>query len=144
VTYPTMTKLPAHVVAGETGRWTEILFRALSNRVAKRWQFVSFRGKNKGEWRGIVDVLAIRKDTSQPAGKSLKRGDLFDIILIQMKGGSARRPSVEEKVRLRGVADHYGAKEVVLFEWKRGKVTAFYTLDQSLYWVPTASGRLFG
>ena len=27
-----------------TDRQTEILFRALSNRVARRWRFVSFRG----------------------------------------------------------------------------------------------------
>src|SRR5687767_4375308 len=97
-------RIPAHVIAGETDRWTEIMFRALSNRVAKRWRFVSFRGKNKREWRGIVDVLAIRKDTSQPTNKNLKRGDLFDIILIQMKGGSAREPSQEELYRLREVA----------------------------------------
>src|SRR5215210_1198098 len=120
-----MSKRAAYLVAGEAGRWAEILFRALSNRVAKRWRFVSFRGKNKGEWRGIVDVLAIRKDTSQPTGNGLKRGDLFDIILIQLKGGSARRPTLEEKHRLKEVAKNYSAKEVVLFEWKRGKVTAF-------------------
>jgi hypothetical protein len=52
--------------AGNTDKWTEILFRALSNRVAKRWRFVSFRGFGKGEWRGIVDVIAIRKNTSPP------------------------------------------------------------------------------
>lgn len=139
-----MTKLPAHVIAGETGRWTEILFRALSNRVARRWRFVSFRGKNKGEWRGIVDLLAIRKDTSQPASKGLKRGDLFDIILIQMKGGSARLPTIEEKRRLQEVAEHYRVKEVVLFEWKREKLTAFYTLGPSLEWIPTTCRQLFG
>jgi hypothetical protein len=102
------------------------------------------RGKNKGEWRGIVDVLAIRKDTSQPAVEGLKRGDLFDIILIQLKGGSARRPTLEEKHRLKEVANSYSAKEVVLFEWKRGKVTAFYTLGPSLEWNPTTSSQLFG
>jgi hypothetical protein len=135
---------PAHVIAGETGQWAEILFRALSSRIARRWRFVSFRGTNTGEWRGIVDVLAIRKDTSQPAGKGLKRGDLFDIILIQLKGGSARRPNMEEKRRLQEVAEHYRAKEVVLFEWKRGKVTAICTLGPSLEWIPTTCGQLFG
>src|SRR5271165_5518967 len=44
-----------------TGRWAEIMFRALGNRVARRWRFVSFRGEGGGEYRGIVDVLAIRK-----------------------------------------------------------------------------------
>jgi hypothetical protein len=137
-------KIPAHVIAGETDRWTETMFRALSSRVAKRWRFVSFRGKNKREWRGIVDVLAIRKDTSQPASKSLKRGDLFDIILIQMKGGSARLPSSEERRRLQEVADHYGACKVVLFTWQRRKATAFCTLTPSLDWERTTSGKIFG
>lgn len=52
------------MLAQETDRWTEIMLRALSTRVAKRWRFVSFRGKGKREWRGVVDVIAIRKDTS--------------------------------------------------------------------------------
>ena len=137
-------KIPAHVIAGETDRWTEIMFRALSNRVAKRWRFVSFRGKNKREWRGIVDVLAIRKDTSQPANKSLKRGDLFDIILIQMKGGSARFPSIDERRRLRVVARYYRAQKVVLFNWERGRQTSFSILDRSLAWRHQTSREIFG
>src|SRR3954447_26600889 len=140
----TTSTRPAPIIAGETGIWTEILFRALSNRVARRWRFVSFRGKNKGEWRGIVDVLAIRKDTDQPTVPALRRGDLFDIILIQLKGGSARRPNMEEKRRLQEVAEHYRAKEVVLFEWKRGKSTAFHTLGHSLEWIPATCSQLFG
>ena len=139
-----MTKLPAHIIAGETGRWTEIMFRALSNRVAKRWRFVSFRGKNKGEWRGIVDVLAIRKDTRQPTSRKLKRGDLFDMILIQLKGGSARLPDLEEKRRLQQVAKHYGAREVVLFQWERGRTADFCTLDRALNWQRTTSLQIFG
>ena len=137
-------KIPAHVIAGETDRWTEIMFRALSSRVAKRWRFVSFRGQNKREWRGIVDVLAIRKDTSQPANKSLKRGDLFDIILIQMKGGSARLPSLDERRRLRIVARHYRAQGVVLFTWQRGRQTVFYALERALTWKRTTSQEIFG
>ena len=100
-----MKKLPPHVAARETDRWTEIMLRALSNRVAKRWRFVSFRGKNKREWRGIVDVVAIRKDTSQPASKRLKRGDLLDIILIQMKGGSASSPALTKSIAFRKSPD---------------------------------------
>jgi hypothetical protein len=53
-----------HEQAANTGRWTEILFKALSARAAQRWRFVSFRGLGGGEWRGIVDILAIRKDTT--------------------------------------------------------------------------------
>jgi hypothetical protein len=35
----------------------------------------------------VVDLIAIRKDTSHPSNKILKRGDLFDVVLIQIKGG---------------------------------------------------------
>lgn len=58
------------------------MFRALSSRVAKRWKFVSFRGDGQGEWRGVVDLIAIRKDTREPSTRSLKRGDLFEIVLV--------------------------------------------------------------
>ena len=88
--------VPAWKKAGNTDRWTEILFQALASRVAKRWRFVSFRGNRGGEWRGIVDVLAIRKDTSHSTHELLKSGDLFDVVLVQMKGGSARMPSATE------------------------------------------------
>lgn len=86
----TARKVPAHVKAHATGRWAETIFRALSSRIANRWKFVSIRGANKAEWRGVVDLIAIRKNTKQPTGDLLKRGDLFDIVLIQIKGGSAR------------------------------------------------------
>ena len=88
-------EIPAYVKAHTTGRWAETMFRALSRRVAERWEFVSFRGKGKGngEWRGVVDIVAIRKDTSQPENAKLKHGDLFEIILVQVKGGTARPPT---------------------------------------------------
>ena len=68
--------------AANTDRWTEILFKALSARAAQRWRFVSFRGLGGGEWRGIVDILAIRKDTTVSKHDLLKSGDLFDFILV--------------------------------------------------------------
>jgi hypothetical protein len=55
----------------------------LSSRVADRWRFVSFRGANQSEWRGVVDLVAIRKNSRKPSNAMLKRGDLFDIVLIQ-------------------------------------------------------------
>jgi hypothetical protein len=106
-------KIPAHVKAHATGRWAETIFRALSSRIANRWKFVSFRGVGKGEWRGVVDLIAIRKNTKQPAGDILKRGDLFDIILIQIKGGSARGPTPNDCRRLREVKRFYRARSVV-------------------------------
>jgi hypothetical protein len=137
-------KIPAHVIAGETDRWTEIMFRALSSRVAKRWRFVSFRGKGGGEWRGVVDVVAIRKNTAVPGNSVLKRGDLFDIILIQMKGGTAKLPSSDELHRLRVVAKYYRARDIVLFNWDRGRKTSFSTLEQTLTWRERTSLEIFG
>jgi len=128
----------------KTGKWTEILFKALSKRVADRWRFVSFRGMGGGEWRGIVDVLAIRKDTTAPANDLLKSGDLFEIILVQMKGGSARKPKVEDLKRLRLVAERYGAKHVVLFTWNEKKGCKWQTLSESGEWAPSSATALFG
>lgn len=115
----TKPKLKPYEKAHVVGRWAEILFRALSNRVAKRWKFVSFRGTHGGESRGIVDVLAIRKDFRKPPTSYLKRGDLFEIVLVQLKGGKARRPSDKELARLQCVASLYGDAKVVLFEWRK-------------------------
>jgi len=137
-------KLLPHEKAHATGRWAEIIFRALSGRVASRWRFVSFRGSGRGEWRGIVDVLAVRKDTSQPKRSRLKRGDLFDVILIQVKGGSAPVPRPEELRRLRLVARRYGAREVVLFQWRNGVSSKFFTLGRRLDWKPATSASVFG
>lgn len=135
--------MPAHVKAHTTGHWAEIIFRALSSRVARRWQFVSFRGANKGEWRGVVDLIAIRKNSAQPPGELLKRGDLFDIVFIQIKGGSARGPTENDCIRLREVARLYRAKAVVQFQWRKGKSSEFFVLGRNLKWKPTTSQALF-
>lgn len=109
-TYANLTAQPA------TGRWVETLFRALSDRVADRRKFVSFRGKDKAEWGGVVDLVAIRKSSAEPGGDLLKRGDLFDLILIQLKGGGAPAPSEADCLRLREVKRRYRATKVVLLE----------------------------
>jgi hypothetical protein len=114
---PTVAPLAPHIKAQRTGRWAEIICRALSVRVARRWRFISFRGSSDGEWRGVVDLIAIRKNTNQPESSVLKRGDLFDIVLVQIKGGTARQPTESDCLRLREVARRYGAKEVVQFQW---------------------------
>jgi hypothetical protein len=120
------------------------MFRALSRPVAQRWQFVSFRGKGKGESRGVVDVVAIRKNTAQPKSPLLKRNDLFEVILVQVKGGTARPPTREDRVRLREVAREYGARSVVLFEWKRKQSWRFFALNRrSLQWESTSGDEIF-
>jgi hypothetical protein len=135
---------PAHINAHATGRWAETIFRALSVRVASRWKFISFRGAEKREWRGVVDIIAIRKNTAQPSGPVLKRGDLFDIILIQIKGGTARGPTPNDCLRLREVAKRYRAKAVVQFQWRKGHSSTFFILTRSMKWKPTTSTDLFG
>lgn len=131
--------------AAETARWTETLFRALVRRAQnRRWRFVSFRGARGGEWKGVVDVLGIRKDTSKSDHELLKSGDLFDIVLVQMKGGSAGLPTADEIRRLRVVARRYHAKRVVLFTWRRGEGCVFKQLSRGTQWLPSSSTQLFG
>jgi len=138
-----LTKVPAYVKAHATGRWAETIFRALSSRIANRWKFISFRGVGKGEWRGVVDLIAIRKNAKRPAGDILKQGDLFDIILIQIKGGSAPPPSASDCRRLWEVRKVYHAKAVVQFQWRKGKSSEFSVLQRSLRWKRTTSRELF-
>lgn len=129
--------------AANTDRWTEILFRALTSRVAKRWRMVSFRGTGGGEWCGIVDVVAIRKDTSRTAHEILRSGDLFNIILVQMKGGSARGLIQSDLRRLEAVKKRYRAQDVVLFSWKKSERCEFSRLVGGR-WVRSAASSIFG
>lgn len=74
----------------------------------------------------------------------LKRGDPFEVVLVQMKGGSARLPSMKERRRLREVAAHYRARHVVLFQWRKGQHGPFFTLRRNLEWKPSTGAALFG
>lgn len=95
-----------------------------------RWNLVDFGGATKPESRGIVDLIAIRKNhrLDRPG---LKRGDLFEIVLIQSKGGSARRPTAEDVDRLKRVARYYKASVVDLAEWRRGESQKLFKLKGS-------------
>ena len=55
-----------------------------------RSQLVTFYGKSGAESVGVVDMLAIRKDHAAPVGV-MRRGDALQIILVQVKGGTAAR-----------------------------------------------------
>ena len=68
----------------------------------RRWQLIGFRGPAGRESTGIVDLLAIRKN-----------------------GGGAKRPDKSEIKRLRDVAKHYNARDVVLAEWVKGNQLKF-------------------
>jgi hypothetical protein len=87
---------------------------------------LTFGGPDGGEARGIVDLIAIRKDHGTPR-TGTKRGDALQVILIQVKGGNAAKPSVEDAKRLRVVARHHHAHEVLLATWKKGKAARFFS-----------------
>ena len=93
-----------------------------------RWQFAIFYGPGGRESRGVVDVIAIRKDHDEPPAPGLKRGDVFEIVLMQVKGGSASKPTEDDGKRLRIVKRMYKARHVILATWKKGKQANFYLL----------------
>src|SRR5919106_972855 len=97
---------------------------------ARRWQLVGFPGPAGRESAGIVDLIAIRKDHATANG-NFKRGDLFEIILVQIKGGGAKWPNAEDIRRLRAVAKRYSARDVVLAAWLKGSRQKFYRLGKT-------------
>ncbi len=119
--------------AKRTGQWAKTMTKwliAYASRGGKRWQIVSFEGAKGGESRGIVDLLAIRKDHKH-SKEPVKRGDLFEMILIQAKGGSAQRPSRSDVARLSKVKKYHRAKNVILAEWRKGKKPTLHSLVKS-------------
>lgn len=127
-----------------TAKWARIMTKWLISHSSKggvKWQVVSFNGPAGQESTGIVDMIAIRK-SHRPSATSVRRGDLFEIILIQVKGGTAKFPSREEIDRLVCVKDHHRADKVVLTEWKRGEKMCCYLLPATTNAVPAA--EIFG
>ncbi len=102
----------------------------LRAREIKRWQFVSFVGPQAAESRGIVDLVAIRRDHKSNSGV-FRPGDLFEMVLIQIKGGDSAWPTLSDLKRLRAVSRRYGAKAVVLASWRRASSLDFYTLSSA-------------
>ena len=116
--------------AQKTARWARIMTKWLvtySCKTGAKWRFVEFGGITGAESYGIVDILAIRKD-HRPKTIGAKRGDLFDMVLIQTKGGSARFPTQSEIDRLSATAAHHRAKAVVLAVWRLGTKPDLYKL----------------
>lgn len=115
--------------AALTARWAVTMTKVRIRRVVSRtrWQLVTFHGKSGSESAGIVDLLAIRKDHNAPVG-AMRRGDALQIILIQVKGGTAAKPTWEDATRLRAVAKRHGARHVLLATWKKGTAARFFRL----------------
>lgn len=115
-------------------------------RAFKRWQFVAFGGPSGAESRGIVDLLAIRR-SHRAINPPLKPGDLFEIVLIQIKGGTARDPTPTDVQRLRAVKAHYDARAVVLASWRKGAEPTFRVLTSGAgarAWKPLDVLDIFG
>lgn len=110
--------------------WVVTMTRWLITRTNRgvKWQLVEFLGPSGGESTGIVDLIAIRRDHSTTTGDS-RRGDYFEIILLQVKGGKASWPTNTDIERLRQVAKRHSARSVVLAEWKKGTQPSFYRLS---------------
>lgn len=131
--------------AHHTAKWARTMTKWLvtySRRTGAKWNLVDFGGEAKAEARGIVDLIAIRKDHRHD-GPSLKRGDLFDIVLIQTKGGSAPRPTAADVARLSRVAKYHRAKAVVLAEWRRAEKLELFRLNGT-HWQAVAPDEIFG
>ncbi len=119
--------------AAKTAKWATTMTKWLIARTKGRttWQIVSFCGPNGCESAGIVDLIAVRKD-HRPPKPGFKRGDLLEIVIIQVKGGNASWPSPDDILRLRQVGRHYRAKNIVLAVWKKGKAPTFYRMKQTV------------
>ena len=138
-------KLPPWKKAHHTAKWARTMTKWLitySRRVGAKWTVVDFGGKTKAEARGIVDLMAVRKDHRQDKA-GLKRGDLLEMVLIQTKGGSAPRPTAEDIVRLAKVAKHHKAKAVILAEWRRGQKLDLFKLKGNK-WQLVTPATIFG
>jgi hypothetical protein len=122
-------------IAAYTEKWavtmTKVCIRqAVASSPFPHWYLLTFAGPAGAESRGVVDMLAIRKDHRKPY-PGTKRGDLFQIVLIQIKGGFAPKPTTEDGKRLQIVARRHGAVGVLLATWKKGTAAKFYALQQS-------------
>lgn len=122
-------------LAAYTERWAVTMTKVCIRRAVRsapfpRWHLLTFAGPDGGESRGVVDMLTIRKDHGAPY-PGTKGGDLFQIILIQVKGGFAAKPTAQDGKRLRIVARRHGACGVLLATWKKGTAARFFALRQS-------------
>ena len=133
----------AFAKARKEAKWAVTMTKVRIRRIIARtrWQLVTFLGPSGGEARGIVDMMAIRKNHSDNAG--LKRGDLFELVLIQVKGGSAPLPTADDRERLRMVSIVYRAKAVILAKWKRGREVVFYQLKGDSWELVSSPAELF-
>jgi hypothetical protein len=119
-------------IAAKTARWAVIMTKvrirqAIADNPWPHWHLLSFTGPDGRESRGVIDLIAVRKDHREPIAGT-KRGDALQIILIQVKGGRAANPTPEDATRLRIIARRHGACGVLLASWKKGSAAKFFSL----------------
>ena len=107
--------------------------RRVATRV--RRQLVTFNGPTGAESTGIVDLMAVRKNHRESL-PGMKPGDALQIILVQVKGGSAPPPTAEDARRMRATARILRAQDALLAEWKKGSPVKFYQLSRQNTWLP--------
>ena len=133
----TVVKMTAAEKALRTATWARTMTSVIISQNYKKppfWHVINFLGAGKQESGGIVDLLAIRKDHSKTG--TLPKGDGFEIILVQVKGGRALNPSAMDVQRMRAVMKQYGAKSVVLSSWKKGAMPIFRVLSGEVWGEP--------
>lgn len=131
--------------AHHTAKWARTMTKWLvtySRRKGAKWNLVDFGGRAKSESRGIVDLIAIRKDHRRH-GAGVKRGDLFEMVLIQTKGGAAPRPTADDIARMKKVARYHKASAIILAEWQRGERLQLFQLNRSR-WYSVSPDEIFG
>jgi len=113
--------------AAKTACWSVTMTKVRIRRVLSRtrWQLITFCGKSGGESVGVVDLLAVRKDHGKPVGR-IKRGDALQLILIQVKGGTAAGPTSGDATRLRAVPNYI----TQVATWKKGKQARLFCLGK--------------
>ena len=126
-----------------TAKWARTMTKWLITHSSKggvKWRLVEFGGKSGHESKGIIDMIAIRKD--HKANEQGHVGDFLEIILLQVKGGSSPFPTAADIERLSAVKERHRASEIVLAEWKKGKAPRFFLLPDMDNPVPAAA--IFG
>lgn len=129
----------------KTATWARTMTKVIISRNNNKppfWHVINFLGAGKQESGGIIDLLAIRKDHGKAS--TLPKGDGFEIILVQVKGGSARNPSVADIQRMESVKQRYGAKMVVLSSWRKGSATQLRVLSNGVWGEPVDPDSIFG
>jgi hypothetical protein len=129
-------------IAAYTAKWAVTMAKVRIRQAViaapfPRWHLLTFAGPYGGESTGVVDLIAIRKDHGIPSNGT-KRGDCFQIILIQVKGGHAARPTAEDALRLGAVARRHCARTVLLATWKKGTAARFFALRPNGKWLEVA------